>query len=73
METEVTIKLRIKDKEVELTLQELKELKETLKDLIGIVEKKEYIPYPYYVPYYPWKYDERAPIIDSNFIKWSYL
>jgi len=60
----ITIKLTIKDKTIELTLDEVKELKEQLdligkvienKEIITIIEKeKEYIPYEHFRPTVTW-------------------
>jgi hypothetical protein len=60
----ITIKLTIKDKTIELTLDEVKELKEQLdligkvienKEIITIIEKeKEYIPYEPFGPVITW-------------------
>lgn len=66
METKAEIKkvvLKINDKEISLTVEEAKKLKELLGtlfggDIIKIEKEKEYIPYPqpYPVPYYPRPY-----------------
>jgi len=52
---ELKIKLKVKNKEIELTKEEAQELVETLRDIFG--KEKEYIPYyPYTYPWYrPWE------------------
>ena len=51
---EIKLKLKIKDVEIELTMEEMKKLKELLNELTGreVIEEKEYIPY------YPYRYND---------------
>lgn len=61
---EIKIKLKVKNVDIELSLEEIKELKEILEKITGkeIIREKEYIPYyPYVIepyPYRPWKHWE---------------
>ena len=47
------IKIKIDKKEIDLSLEEARELKQLLEDLFG---KVEYIPMPYPQPVYPYRY-----------------
>jgi hypothetical protein len=49
----VSIKLRIKGKEIDLSLEEAKELKDELNKVFA-EPVKEYVPYYPYYPTYPW-------------------
>ena len=50
---EIRLKLKVKDVEIELSREEMKELKDALDELLGAKVEKEYYPvYPYY-PYNP--------------------
>lgn len=52
----VSIKLRIKGKEIDLTLEDAKELKDALNRVFAEpVTIKEYVPYTPYIPYEPYK------------------
>ena len=60
---ELKIKLKVKNKEIELTKEEAQELVETLRDIFG--KEKEY------VPYYPYRYREwwEYPYWEKSFPK----
>jgi hypothetical protein len=52
----VSIKLRIKGKEIDLTLEDAKELRDALNKVFAEpVTIKEYVPYYPYIPYEPYK------------------
>ena len=57
METKISIKLKVNDVTIELTVDEAKRLADTLNELVGKKEK-EYIPYPAYPTYptYPYRW-----------------
>jgi hypothetical protein len=54
---EVKLKLKVKDIEIELSVDEAKKLRDTLEWLVGaaVLKEPEYIPYPV-EPYRPWWY-----------------
>lgn len=52
----ISIKLRIKGKEIDLSLEDAKELKDALNKVFAEpVTIKEYVPYTPYIPYEPYK------------------
>ena len=52
----VSIKLRIKGKEIDLTLEDAKELRDALNKVFAEpVTIKEYVPYTPYIPYIPYE------------------
>lgn len=48
-----TIKVKLADKEIELTLDDAKKLREVLNDLFAVKIEKEYVPAPNTIPYQP--------------------
>ena len=70
---EITLKLKVKDVEIELSKEDAIKLKEALEELTGAKVVKEYIPYPAW-PSYPWRYwhwDPGYPVICSSGSKWT--
>lgn len=51
------IVIKLRDKEINLTVDEAKELQSVLGNMFG-AKTTEWVtvPYPYYVPYNPWPY-----------------
>ena len=64
---EVKIKLKVKDVEIELTMEEAKDLRDVLSDLAGAKEVVKYVDrYPWYQwPTYPASHDA------TPWVKWS--
>ena len=54
---DITLKLKVKNVEIELTMEDAKELRDALNDLVGeqkvIHEHHDHYPW-HYVPYSPW-------------------
>jgi hypothetical protein len=70
MKPELTVKMKVKDVTIELTLEEVKNLKDALEELTGkIVVQKEYVPYTY--PSYPWKWWPYEIYCSSGGTKWE--
>lgn len=51
-----TVKIKISDHEVELTIDEAQAIYKELGKLFGATKETVPLPCPYPVPYYPWTY-----------------
>ena len=73
MKAEITkIKLKLKDREIELTAAEAREIHGELSELFKVAEKqKEYVPMPYPVyPTYPIIIEREDPYWRKPYVTW---